>query len=332
VTLSVPLADPVVTPLAEEVALRRRVGRAVTLVEAETVAVLRAGAVLVPVVELVLVFETPMLRVCVGDPLELLEWARLRVRFAERVADLLPAAERVVVLERIELTLPVGLEVPVRELLCVAVCEEETLEVLEFADVLLPVSVIRMLRVNHGELDMEGEAEDVLDARIVVVPVEERVDVFEVVTEPVGVELPVEVLERPGDAVVVFEPVMLRVEVGLPVVVDVALPDRESKELDVGVFVTPCERVAVLVEVIVFVKAALTLPLEEGTALRLYADVRVDVFVEPAESVRATFPATSSRLRRFRASTPRSVKLIQGPVILPNADNKSKQRIPYREL
>jgi hypothetical protein len=186
--------------------------------------------------------------------------------------------------------------------------------------------------VIHGEVEEEGDAEDVLDALIVVVPVEERVDVFEFVAEPVGVGLPVEVLERPGEAVVVLEPVILRVELGLPVVVDVALPDREFKELDVGVFDPPCERVPVLVEVRVFVETAVIVPFKEGAAVRLAADVRVDVFVDLAERVLRIFPATSSRLRRFMASTPRSVKLIQGPVILPIVDNKSNKRILYRGL
>jgi hypothetical protein len=117
VACPVPLADPVGAALAEELVLRSRVGRAVAVVEAETVVVLAARAELVPVVELVLVFEAAILRVCVGDPVDVLEWARLRVRFAERVADLLPGGEGVGVLDRTELTLAVGLELGVRELL-----------------------------------------------------------------------------------------------------------------------------------------------------------------------------------------------------------------------
>jgi hypothetical protein len=80
------------------------------------VAVLGAATEFVPVFELVVVFDTLMLRVCVGDPVELRDCAKLQVRFAEVLAVFVPGAERVVVFDPTELALTVGVEVPVREL------------------------------------------------------------------------------------------------------------------------------------------------------------------------------------------------------------------------
>ena len=165
-----------------------------------------------------------------------------------------------------------------------------------------------------------------------VVPVEERVEVFEFVAEPVGVGLPVEVLDRPGDAVVVFEPVMLRVELGLPVVVAVPLAEIEAAGLELVDFEAPTERVAVLVEVAVLLESAVTVSCIVGCVLTLPAEVRVEVFVGAEVAVRTTFPGTSLRgsVRRFRASAPKSVELIQGDVVrVPSVDNKSTQRILY---
>jgi len=189
-----------------------------------------------------------------------------------------------------------------------------------------------MLRVGAGEKEADGEAEDVLEARIVVVPVEERVEVFEFVTEPVGVELPVEVFDLPGEAVVVLEPVMLRVEVGLPVVVEVPLAELEAIGLELPDLEGATERVLVLVEVAVLVEAPVTVRCEEGAAVTLAADVRVEVLVGAAEEVRTTGPLTNlrSRLRRLNASAPKSVEFIHGEVVIvPSVDSKSIQRIIY---
>ena len=62
------------------------------------------------------------------------------------------------------------------------------------------------------------------------------------------------------------------------------------------------------------------------------ADVRVDVLVDAEVAVTTTFPGTSLRgcVRRFRASAPKSVELIQGDVVrVPSVDSKSIQRILY---
>jgi hypothetical protein len=205
-------------------------------------------------------------------------------------------------------------------------------DVLEEASVLVPVSVTLILLVNGGEKEAEGEADDVFEARIVVVPVEERVEVFEFVTEPVGVELPVEVFEMPGDAVVVLEPVMLRVELGLPLIVGVALVEDEAAGLELAVLEGATERVPVLVDVAVLLEAPVTVAWDEGAAVTLAAEVRVEVLVEAAEEVASTALSTSLRstLRRFNASAPKSVKLIHGDVVkLPNVDSKSIKRILY---
>jgi hypothetical protein len=205
-------------------------------------------------------------------------------------------------------------------------------DVLEEASVLVPVSVTLILLVNGGEKEAEGEADDVFEARIVVVPVEERVEVFEFVTEPVGVELPVEVLEMPGDAVVVLEPVMLRVELGLPLIVGVALVEDEAAGLELAVLEGATERVPVLVDVAVLLEAPVTVAWDEGAAVRLAAEVRVEVLVEAAEEVVSTALSSSLRstLRRFSASAPKSVKLIHGDVVrVPNVDSKSIKRILY---
>ena len=206
------------------------------------------------------------------------------------------------------------------------------MDVLEEASVLVPVSVTLILLVNGGEKEAEGEADDVFEARIVVVPVEERVEVFEFVTEPVGVELPVEVLEMPGDAVVVLEPVMLRVELGLPLIVGVALVEDEAAGLELAVLEGATERVPVLVDVAVLLEAPVTVAWDEGAAVRLAAEVRVEVLVEAAEEVVSTALSSSLRstLRRFSASAPKSVKLIHGDVVrVPNVDSKSIKRILY---
>ena len=215
-----------------------------------------------------------------------------------------------------------------------ALCEEEAVELLESPGDRVPVFVKAMLRVIHGEREEDEEADDVLDDLIVRVPVEEDVGVLDVLAEPEDVGLPVEVLERPGDPVVVLEPVILRVEVELPVVVVVDLPERESRGLEVVVFDWPLERVEVLVEVRVFVEAAVIVVFNEGTALRLCAEVRVDVLVDTEESVLRTLPAISCLLRpcRCKASAPSSVRLVQGLLILPITDASSNQRIIYRGL
>jgi len=132
-------ADTLKAELLEGVAVPTRVGRAVAEPDAETVAVLRAATELVPVPELVVVFETLMLRVCVGDALELRDWKKLRVRFAERLAVFVLTPERVVVFDLADVTLTVGVEVPVRELFRVAVPEGDAVDVLEDASVLVPV-------------------------------------------------------------------------------------------------------------------------------------------------------------------------------------------------
>jgi hypothetical protein len=63
VNLLVPAADTVKAALVDAVAVPRRVGRAVIEAEPETVAVLGAKTEFVPVTELVVVFDTLMLRV-----------------------------------------------------------------------------------------------------------------------------------------------------------------------------------------------------------------------------------------------------------------------------
>jgi hypothetical protein len=111
----VPTADELQAELAEGVAVSMRVARAVAVADPDTVAVLGAATEFVPVFELVVVFDTLMLRVCVGDPVELRDCAKLQVRFAEVLAVFVPGAERVVVFDPTELALTVGVEVPVRD-------------------------------------------------------------------------------------------------------------------------------------------------------------------------------------------------------------------------
>lgn len=82
--------------------------------------------------------------------------------------------------------------------------------------------------------------------------------VFEVAADAVGVGLPVEVLDRPGELVVVLEPVTLRVELGLPVVVELALVELDIMGLELDVFELPTERVPVFVEVVVLLSIAVT--------------------------------------------------------------------------
>lgn len=210
--------------------------------------------------------------------------------------------------------------------------EGDPVGVFDAARVLVPLCVTIILREKGGEKEAEAQAEDVLDARIVLVPVEERVEVFEFVAEPVGVELPVEVLDRPGDAVVVFDPVILRVELGLPVVVDVPRLELDATGLELADLEAPTDLVAVLVEVAVLLEAPVTVPCEDAIALTLAADVRVEVLVDAAVEVPSTAMSTSlrSRLRRFSASAPKSVELIHGDVVrVPNVDSKSIQRILY---
>ena len=77
--LDVGMADTLQVALVEGVDVLTRVARALAVADPETVAVLRARTELVPVFEELEVFDTLMLRVCVGDPVELRDWAKLAV-------------------------------------------------------------------------------------------------------------------------------------------------------------------------------------------------------------------------------------------------------------
>jgi len=151
--VSCPVAggEVVTESLAEEVTEATRVARAVAEPEPVTVAVLGGKTEFVPVVELVVVFETLMLRVCVGEPVEVRESARLTVLFADSVDVFVPREERVFVLEPRGVTVTVGVEVSVREARVVAVSDGEPLDVLEGAKVLVPVRLTPTVRVKGGE-------------------------------------------------------------------------------------------------------------------------------------------------------------------------------------
>ena len=121
----------------------------------------------------------------------------------------------------------------------------------------------------------------------------------------------------------------MRVELGLPVVVDVPLADAEAAGLELVVLEGATERVPVFVDVAVFVESPVIVACEEGAAVTLAADVRVEVLVGAAEEVISAAPS-SKFLRRLNASAPNSVVLIHGDVVrVPKLDNKSIHRILY---
>ena len=144
-------AEGVFEVLAEEVAEAGRVGLPLADPEPETVAVLGARTVVVPVGELVVVFETLRLRVSVGEPVEVRELARLTVVFAECVDVFVPIAERVLDFEPKGVAVTVGVEVSVRDAFMLAVSDDEPVDVFDGAKVPVPVRLPLTVGVKGGE-------------------------------------------------------------------------------------------------------------------------------------------------------------------------------------
>lgn len=156
-----------------------RVGREVPVPELETVAVFRATTVVVPLEDIVGVFDKGAFRLPVVELLDVREPGIERVRVALTVGDLDLGADRVVVLEGRGVILALGVNVLVREPLMLNVAEDDTVDVLDGPSVAVSVRLIGAVLLCIAETESDELPVEVFDARRVADPVGDTEEVFE---------------------------------------------------------------------------------------------------------------------------------------------------------
>ena len=185
--------------------------------------------------------------------------------------------------------------VPVRDVLGVAVDDEETVDVFDTVIDDVAVRVFIDEAVFLADADTEFDAVDVLEGRMLKELVGDAVPVLDGGGVLVSVGLPVRVFERPADTVFVLEDVIVRVEVLDEVSVDVLFPDIDLIALNVLVLDATVERVLVLVDVAVLVERALKVCRCDAGIVKLAFVERVDVFDGSVLLVGITISAMSIR-------------------------------------